>query len=95
MLMSLKKDTKYKINIKNQADRYLIKLSKKNKKDFKMLLDSIKNIPKDPYDSKPLHNNFKGLKRVRKGEYRIIFRIDKSIITILIVGKRNSVYKKR
>jgi len=93
--MSLKKDTRYKLNIKNQADRYIIRLSKKNNKDFEMLLENIKKIPQDPYNSKPLHNNFKGLRRVRKGDYRIIFRINESMITILIIGKRNNVYKKR
>lgn len=95
MLMSLKKDTKYKLNIKRQSDKYLMKLSKNNKKEFKILLECIKNLPENPYDSKPLHNNLKGLRRLRKGEYRIIFRIDESIITILNVGKRANLYKKR
>ena len=93
--MSLKNGIKYKINIKKQADKYLLKLSKKNKKDFEILLGCVKNLPEDPYNSKSLHNNLKGLRRVKQGEYRIIFRIDDSIIKILSIGKRSNVYKKR
>ena len=93
--MSLKKDIKYKINVKKQADKYLLKLYKKNKRDFKILLAAIKNLSENPYDSKHLHENLRGLRRVKKGKYRIIFRVDNSMIKILIVGKRVNVYKKR
>ena len=95
MLINLKKDIKYKLVIDPKADKYLLKLSKKNKKDFDKLLTLIKELPIDPYNSKPLKNNEKGLRRLKKGGYRLVFKIANSTIVILDIGKRNNVYKKR
>jgi len=97
MLINLKKDT-YKLIIDKKADKYLKKLSKKNKHDLKSLLNSIKQISKDPHNSNNLKSNTKKKRKVRKGDYRIIFRIDTETkpteIHIITIGKRKNVYKK-
>lgn len=97
MLINLKKDT-YKLIIGNQVDKYLMKLAKKNKKDFKMLLNSIKELLNDPYDSISLKGKFENERRLRSGDYRIIFRInmktDPYEVHIVKIGKRSNIYKK-
>lgn len=44
---------------------------------------------------KPLQYSFKGHRRLRVGDYRIIFRIDqnKKIVTIVLIGHRRDVYE--
>jgi len=95
MLIILKKDT-YEVYITNKADKSLHKIAKKDKGSIKTLLKAIKNIAKDPYDSKTLKGKLKGNRRVRNDPYRIIFQIDNNLnqINILEVERRNKVYKK-
>lgn len=62
----------------------------------------MKKIEKIASDHKSVPNKqlegFPTLKRFKSGEYRVIYRIDQSIVTILVlrIGKRNdgAVYKK-
>ena len=75
MWMSLKKNLDYNLVIKPSAKKYLIKLSKKNKKDSNILLNSIKKISNNPYDSISLKSRINKERRVRIGDYRIIFKI--------------------
>lgn len=42
---------------------------------------------------KPLRKSLKGYRKLRVGDYRIIFRIDGSIIKILVIAHRSRVYK--
>jgi len=46
--MNLKKDT-YNITLTTQADHYLKTLSRNNKNDVKILIETIKEIPKNPF----------------------------------------------
>ena len=96
--MNLKKNLDYNLVIKPSAKKYLIKLSKKNKKDSKILLESIKRIPNNPYNSISLKIGTSKERRIRIGDYRIIFKIikdkDSLLIEIIRIGKRSSIYKK-
>ena len=97
MLMNLKKDTSYKIIIEKNPDHFLKKLNKQNQKELKKLLKLIHSIPSNPYNSKSLLGKFQGLRRVKKGDYRIVFMINNKVvpheIRILDIGKRKNVYK--
>ena len=42
---------------------------------------------------KPLRRSIAGYKRLRVGEYRVIFRIEGKTIKIMIIGHRSVVYK--
>ena len=46
-------------------------------------------------DHKPLSGEFKGLFRLRVGDYRVIYSIDSSSkrINILLIGHRRDIYK--
>ena len=41
---------------------------------------------------KPLRRSLKGYRKLRVGDYRIIFRVEKSIVKILIIQHRSTVY---
>jgi mRNA-degrading endonuclease RelE of RelBE toxin-antitoxin system len=64
------------------------KLSSKQQLVFTRLCIDIKNRAIDKYDVKQLKGN-KNIFRIRKGEYRIIFFMDKDTINILALEKRN------
>ncbi|KZX12221.1 type II toxin-antitoxin system RelE family toxin [Methanobrevibacter filiformis] len=62
-----------------------------------MIWEGVHEIKEDPYNSKLLKHSFKGYRRKRKGDYRIIFDIlfsmDPKRILILQIGKRSNIYK--
>lgn len=64
------------------------KLSPKQQLVFKRLFLDIKNRAIDSYDVKQLKGH-KNIFRIRKGEYRVIFLMDKENIDILALEKRN------
>lgn len=43
---------------------------------------------------KPLRRSLKGYRKLRVGDYRVIFRLEKNIIKILIIQHRSIVYDK-
>ena len=43
---------------------------------------------------KPLRRSLKGYRKLRSGDYRIVFRIKKKTIIILVIEHRSIVYKK-
>ncbi|WP_067089426.1 type II toxin-antitoxin system RelE family toxin [Methanobrevibacter curvatus] len=92
----MKKDT-YNITLTPSADKYLKHLSKRNKDDVKRIIDTIKEIPDNQYNYKSLEGKFKGAKRARTGDYRIIFTINKKNkpfeIRIHEIGLRKNIYK--
>ena len=86
---------------------YRTELSPAARRDLKGLPLSIqkdvvfKHLPelaKDPFlKAKPLVGAFKGERSYhfgRKPEYRIIFYIEKTLITVTIIGTREGIYKK-
>lgn len=50
---------------------------------------------KDPIASgKPLRQSLKGHRKLRIGDYRVIYRIQGKLIIVLKIGHRNDVYTK-
>lgn len=42
---------------------------------------------------KPLRRSLKGYRKLRVGDYRVIFRIEKNTVRILVIQHRSEVYK--
>ena len=84
--------------------RYKIEFMGRVVKEYKKLDQSVKpavrnalnRIAEHPENGKPLTLNFAGLYSWRAGDYRIIYRINKEVVTVLIVsvGHRRDVYDK-
>ena len=43
---------------------------------------------------RPLRKSLRGHRRLRVGDYRVIYRIEGSEVVILIIGHRNEVYQR-
>jgi mRNA interferase RelE/StbE len=82
----------YKIFIKRSAAKEIEKISKSHRKRIVSKIQDLSREPRPP-GVKKLSGEEKY--RIRQGEYRILYNIDDSIITITVVkvGNRNDVYR--
>jgi mRNA-degrading endonuclease RelE of RelBE toxin-antitoxin system len=85
----------YELIVFEDVDKYLAKLFKKSNVNYKIVKDGLKGIKYNPYNSKVLTGKFQGYRRVRRGNYRIIFRIDESKkeVSVVKIDKRSKIYK--
>lgn len=70
-------------------------LKKINVKDAVSILNSLPDLHSDPHGSgKPLKGKFKGKRRIRIGDYRMIYWINQKekSVYIISVGHRKNVY---
>ena len=80
----------YKIYWDHRAVR---KLKKLDNQTIILILNSISKLYENPEQAgKPLTENKKGLFRLRVGEYRVLYKIDKELIRIFDVGHRKNIY---
>jgi mRNA interferase RelE/StbE len=75
------------LELKPKAKKFIESLPKKHKRQIKDAILSLQDIPM-PHDSKKLIG-FENYIRVDIGEYRIIYRYEKDVVTVILVGKRN------
>ncbi len=71
-------------------------LSRIDKEDAKLIVNKVENyLVKDPVRlGKPLKGKLKVFYRYRVGKYRVIYSIEKTEVTIVVIriGKRDKVY---
>ena len=80
----------YKISYKKSVIKDLKKI---DKTDLKRLIDKIdKELSKKPKSYPALKGEFAGLRKLRVGNYRIIYAILDKEVLILRVGHRKEVY---
>lgn len=82
----------YEIILKNPAKKFIRRLDDNIKK---RIIKKIKSIREYPYSGIRLGGNFKGLWKLREGDYRIIYQIEKNklIIYVVNIGHRKNIYK--
>ena len=77
------------IRYEKQAEKFILS---QDKKTATRLVSAVRQLPFG--DVKPLRGTNKPQKyRLRVGGYRVVFRIDQDLITILRVDTRGDVYK--
>lgn len=83
----------YRVLLSKRAEKSLLKLSPKDQKRMKA---SLLALQEDPFSGKKLEGEHKGLWSMRVWPYRIIYMIEKKIVTVTVVaiGDRKDVYKK-
>lgn len=62
------------------------------KKEIKRAIE-IKLIISPEVFGVPLRNTLRGYRKLRVGDYRIIFRVESEIVKIFVIGHRSNVYK--
>lgn len=85
----------YELKFSNKALKSLKGIVKK---DAVIILESIENLAKNPFENpniKKLNNHAEAIYRLRVGNYRVLFDREDSlrIIDIIDVGHRKDIYK--
>ena len=85
----------YKIVVHQRAAKYLKRLSKKQQTRIKRALFQLAEDPFKLAGVKPMVGEWDGYRRMRVGDFRIIFWVDKDerIIYVDHLGARGDVYK--
>jgi len=82
----------YSIRIKRSAAKELGRLSSE---DRRLLVAAIDRLADEPFAGSVLKGEFSGLRRLRVGQYRIVYEAVHRELTVLVVrvGHRGSVYR--
>lgn len=85
----------YKIDFTSQAEKELKKIDKPDAKKIKQKLESLIEGASN-LDIKKLEATSEPTYRLRVGDYRIVFEVKHTIITILVIGvaHRKEVYRR-
>lgn len=65
-----------------------VKVRIKHAIEHRLLADPLKY-------GEPLRRTLKGYRKLRVGDYRVIFKVEKKTIIVLKIGHRKEVYKKK
>ncbi|KQC14648.1 MAG: hypothetical protein APR63_05300 [Desulfuromonas sp. SDB] len=83
---------KYKIKFKKSVIRDLRKITKPEVE--KLLKQITQNLPSETKRCPKLKDRFKGLRKYRIGNYRIIFVLLENTVLITRISHRKDIYKK-
>jgi mRNA interferase RelE/StbE len=83
----------YKIEVKKSAAKALKNIPKADRKRIADKIDSLAENPPSPDTTKMKGNN--PFHKIRVGDYRIVYEIQKDVLLILIVkvGHRKDIYR--
>jgi len=86
----------FKVKFTNRANRDLASVPETDRKRIKKKIDALAENPR-PWGSEEMEGEFKGYRRIRVGDYRVIYLIRNKELVIVVVriGHRREVYKKR
>lgn len=68
------------------------KLSPEVKRRIRMTIEKKLTVEPEKF-GKPLRRSLKGYRKLRVGDYRVIFRIEESFVKIFAIGHRSEIYK--
>lgn len=71
----------------------IVRLPNEWKEKIRHAIDERLTTHPDLY-GKPLRRSLKGYRKLRVGDYRIVFRIDKNTVKVLAIQHRSRVYAK-
>ena len=82
----------YSIQIKSSATKALGKISAKDKL---RLIDAIDKLKEQPFSGTVLKGEYSGLRRIRVGNYRVVYEVTESALLVLVIriGHRREVYR--
>ena len=85
----------FKLEVKPGADKAFYKLAKKDKEQLRRVHNKIQEILEDPYRFKPLRYPLDGCRRVHMGSFVLIYEIDESRETVVILDydHHDNIYK--
>lgn len=87
------KNLEYRILYKKSVSKDLkgVEVSQRRR-----LVEKIESkLSQDPYKGKSLKGEYQGLRSIRVGDYRVVYRIVQRDVVILAVGHRKGIYRRR
>ena len=83
----------YSIHIKKSAAKELARIPSNDRVRVIRAIDQLKD---HPYSGSPLKGEFRGIRRIRVGDYRVLYEVGVEELTILIVrvATREEVYRR-
>ncbi|MBI5400079.1 type II toxin-antitoxin system RelE/ParE family toxin [Candidatus Saganbacteria bacterium] len=87
--------SKYDVLFTNQAKKELSKIQRGSPKDAKSIFNSIIELSNNPSIGKFLHGDLKGRRKLRVGDYRVIYKTEHKelIVYIVRIAHRKEVYR--
>lgn len=85
----------YSILLSNQAKKELSKIRKGDLRSAKAISEAIDSLRLDPVIGEFLHGDLKGRRKIRVGNYRIIYSFEKNKLVIFIfrIAHRKESYR--
>jgi len=82
----------YSIKIKASAKKSLLKIDKNNRL---RLIDHIDTLANNPFRGTQLKGDLTGLRRIRVGQYRVVYEVQNEALIILVIriGHRKEIYR--
>ncbi|WP_099354587.1 type II toxin-antitoxin system RelE family toxin [Fredinandcohnia onubensis] len=87
---------KYKIVLSKSAEKFIRKQDRNRKKQILKILDNLESSPYNLPNVKPIKGTDFEDYRCRFGDFRMIYRVESDILTILVldIGSRGDIYKR-
>ena len=84
----------YSVRIKRSAAKELARIPHR---DRRRIVNAIDRLGEQPLAGRPLQGELRGLRRVRVGDYRVVYEvIDDSLVVLVVrVAHRREVYRRR
>ena len=84
----------YSVQIKRSATRDLTQIARQ---DRERIVYAIDRLGEQPHAGYPLKGTLRGLRRIRVGDYRIIYEVlDNELVVLVVrVAHRREVYRRR
>ena len=92
--IGIKSDVNFSIRIKSSAAR---ELGRVGKQDRRRIVAAIDRLADHPFLGTALKGDLRGLRRLRVGEYRIIYEVQADVLVVMVVrvARRKYVYRRR
>ena len=86
---------KFTIELSHQVTKILEKMIVKDSRVFQRIARAIDDLEINPFLGKPLKGQLKGRYSYRVGRYRIIYKVEKNILTVYVIdiGHRRDIYQ--
>ncbi|MFT5388114.1 MAG: mRNA interferase RelE/StbE [Lysobacterales bacterium] len=87
----------YKVVLLSGAIKFYNKLYDSDRSKFERIANALTSLQEDPFQGKSLKHLLKAKYSLRVGVYRIIYKIEKKVVTVYIldIGHRKDIYEGR
>ena len=84
----------FSIRIKGSAAKELRRVAKPERQ---RIVEAIDRLAENPFSGNSLKGELRGLRRIRAGDYRVVYEVQNDVLVVLVVGvaHRRDVYRRR